>query len=159
MAGRTTCGIAAHAPPPLATTERNVSPRADSISASTEALTMRVLAVALERLRTHSVADAWTDLVWQGGGVSAAGRRSRPRAGCLSICAKPRSLTAQPLGESTNACSEVPGAPRSVAASTLDGLVVQGPGLHHGRENFVERADLLNRPLRTRAVGGVGAGS
>ena len=24
--------------------------------------------------------------------------------------------------------------------------------------NFVERADLLNRPLRTRMVGGVGAG-
>ena len=24
--------------------------------------------------------------------------------------------------------------------------------------NFVERADLLNRPLRTRTVGGVGAG-
>ena len=36
--------------------------------------------------------------------------------------------------------------------------VVQGPGLHHVRENFVERADLLNRPLRTRMVGGVGAG-
>ena len=38
-------------------------------------------------------------------------------------------------------------------------LVVQGPELHHVRENFVERADLLNRPLRTRTVGGVGAGS
>jgi hypothetical protein len=37
-------------------------------------------------------------------------------------------------------------------------LVVQGPGLHRVRENFVERADLLNRPLRTRTVGGVGAG-
>lgn len=35
--------------------------------------------------------------------------------------------------------------------------VVQGPGLH-GKENedFVERANLLNRPLRTRMVGGVG---
>ena len=39
-----------------------------------------------------------------------------------------------------------------------EGPVVQGPGLHHMRENFVERADLLNRPLRTRTVGGVGAG-
>ena len=26
------------------------------------------------------------------------------------------------------------------------------------RKSFVERADLLNRPLRTRMVGGVGAG-
>jgi hypothetical protein len=36
--------------------------------------------------------------------------------------------------------------------------VVQGPGLH-GKEpgkSFVERANLLNRPLRTRTVGGVG---
>lgn len=35
--------------------------------------------------------------------------------------------------------------------------VVQGTRLH-GKENkgFVERADLLNRPLRTRTVGGVG---
>ena len=36
--------------------------------------------------------------------------------------------------------------------------VVQGPGLH-GKEirtSFVERANLLNRPLRTRMVGGVG---
>ena len=39
-----------------------------------------------------------------------------------------------------------------------EGAVVQGPGLHHVRENFVEQADLLNRPLRTRTVGGVGAG-
>jgi hypothetical protein len=37
-----------------------------------------------------------------------------------------------------------------------EGPVVQGTGLHHVRENFVERADLLNRPLRTRTVGGVG---
>jgi hypothetical protein len=37
--------------------------------------------------------------------------------------------------------------------------VAQGPGLHHVRENFVEHADLLNRPLRTRTVGGAGAGS
>ena len=36
--------------------------------------------------------------------------------------------------------------------------VVQGPGLHHVEENFVERADLSMRPLRTRMVGGVGAG-
>jgi hypothetical protein len=35
---------------------------------------------------------------------------------------------------------------------------VQGPGLRELRETFVERADLLNRPLRTRMVGGVGAG-
>ena len=26
------------------------------------------------------------------------------------------------------------------------------------KKSFVERADLLNRPLRTRTVGGVGAG-
>ena len=37
--------------------------------------------------------------------------------------------------------------------------VVQGPGLHgKERKSFVERANLLNRPLRTRTVGGVGAG-
>ena len=46
----------------------------------------------------------------------------------------------------------------SARAGQREGLVVQGPGLHHVRENFVERADLLNRPLRTRTVGGVGAG-
>ncbi|MDO9571864.1 MAG: hypothetical protein Q7J58_21140, partial [Hydrogenophaga sp.] len=37
--------------------------------------------------------------------------------------------------------------------------VVQGTGLYgkeEKREGFVERADLLNRPLRTRTVGGVG---
>ena len=43
-----------------------------------------------------------------------------------------------------------------------EGSVVQVAGLH-GREglkrNFIKRADLLNRPLRTRMVGGVGAGS
>jgi hypothetical protein len=43
-------------------------------------------------------------------------------------------------------------------AGQREGLVVQGPGLHHVRENFVERADLSMRPLRTRTVGGVGAG-
>ena len=38
--------------------------------------------------------------------------------------------------------------------------VVQGTGLYgKERKGFVERADLLNRPLRTRTVGGVGAGS
>jgi hypothetical protein len=37
---------------------------------------------------------------------------------------------------------------------------MQGTGLHgKEEENFVERANLLNRPLRTRMVGGVGAGS
>ena len=39
-----------------------------------------------------------------------------------------------------------------------EGPVVQSSGLH-GKEtgkSFVERADLLNRPLRTRTVGGVG---
>lgn len=41
-----------------------------------------------------------------------------------------------------------------------EGPVVQGTGLHgKEEENFVERAALLNRPLRTRTVGGVGAGS
>ena len=35
--------------------------------------------------------------------------------------------------------------------------VVQGVGLHP-LTNFVERADLLNRPLRTRTVGGGGPG-
>ena len=38
--------------------------------------------------------------------------------------------------------------------------VVQGTRLHgteEKRESFVERADLLNRPLRTRTAGGVGA--
>ena len=36
--------------------------------------------------------------------------------------------------------------------------VVQGAGLHgkEEKEGFVERANLLNRPLRTRMVGGVG---
>ncbi len=37
------------------------------------------------------------------------------------------------------------------------GPVVQGPGLL-GSSHFVERANSLNRPLRTRTVGGVGAG-
>ena len=39
-----------------------------------------------------------------------------------------------------------------------EGPVVQGTGLYgkEEEENFVERADLLNRPLRTRKVGGVG---
>jgi RNA-directed DNA polymerase len=32
-------------------------------------------------------------------------------------------------------------------------------GEHVERESFVERANLLNRPLRTRMVGGMGAGS
>ena len=38
--------------------------------------------------------------------------------------------------------------------------VVKSPGLHElkDKKNFVARADLLNRPLRTRTVGGVGAG-
>ena len=42
-----------------------------------------------------------------------------------------------------------------------EGPVVQSTGLYgkEKRESFVERADLLNRPLRTRMVGGVGAGS
>jgi len=36
-------------------------------------------------------------------------------------------------------------------------ILVQGTGLYgKEEENFVERADLLNRPLRTRMVGGVG---
>ena len=34
-----------------------------------------------------------------------------------------------------------------------------GVCLSQREANFVERADLLNRPLRTRMVGGVGAGS
>lgn len=38
-----------------------------------------------------------------------------------------------------------------------EGPVVQGTRLHgKDRKGFVERADLLNRPLRTRTVGGVG---
>ena len=36
--------------------------------------------------------------------------------------------------------------------------VVQGPGLRQ-LKYFAERVNLLNRPLRTRMVGGVGAGS
>ena len=36
-------------------------------------------------------------------------------------------------------------------------LVVQGAGLYgKERKSFVARANLLNRPLRTRTVGGVG---
>ena len=41
-------------------------------------------------------------------------------------------------------------------AGQLARPVAQGPGIY--ALNFVERADLLNRPLRTRTVGGVGAG-
>ena len=40
-------------------------------------------------------------------------------------------------------------------------LWCKAPGLHHLKEpsaSSVERADLLNRPRRTRTVGGVGAG-
>ena len=45
------------------------------------------------------------------------------------------------------------------SAGTLEceRTVVQSPRLHT-KENFVEQANLLNRPLRTRMVGGVGAG-
>lgn len=46
----------------------------------------------------------------------------------------------------------------SARAGQRERDLVQGPGLHHLRENFVARADLLNRPLRTRMVGGVGGG-
>ena len=45
----------------------------------------------------------------------------------------------------------------SAGATEREGSVVQGPGLH-ASENFVAQANLLNRPLRTRTVGGVGAG-
>ena len=39
-------------------------------------------------------------------------------------------------------------------------LLDQGSGLRYrSRPGDIERADLLNRPLRTRMVGGVGAGS
>jgi len=39
------------------------------------------------------------------------------------------------------------------------GHYVRGWTAYFGmRENFVGRADSLNRPLRTRTVGGVGAG-
>jgi hypothetical protein len=44
----------------------------------------------------------------------------------------------------------------SARAGQREGLVAPGPGLHHLREHFVERADWFNRPLRTRMVGGVG---
>ena len=43
-------------------------------------------------------------------------------------------------------------------AGQRQGPVGQGAGLRQLRD-FVERANLLNRPLRTRTVGGVGAGS
>ena len=46
----------------------------------------------------------------------------------------------------------------SARAGQRERPLVQGPGLHHVEENFVERADLSMRPLRTRMVGGVGAG-
>ena len=49
----------------------------------------------------------------------------------------------------------------SARAGQRERPVVKSPGLHElkDKKNFVERADLLNRPLRTRTVGGVGAGS
>lgn len=40
--------------------------------------------------------------------------------------------------------------------------MVQGPERHNHQgltDDFIERVDLLNRPLRTRTVGGVGAAS
>ena len=48
----------------------------------------------------------------------------------------------------------------SARAGQRESPVVKSPGLHElkDKKNFVERADLLNRPLRTRMVGGVGAG-
>ena len=48
----------------------------------------------------------------------------------------------------------------SARAGQRERPVVKSPGLHElkDKQNFVERADLLNRPLRTRMVGGVGAG-
>ena len=45
----------------------------------------------------------------------------------------------------------------SAGATQRERPVVQGPGLH-AEQNFVAHANLLNRPLRTRTVGGVGAG-
>ena len=45
-------------------------------------------------------------------------------------------------------------------AGQRESPVVKSPGLHElstrREQSFVERADLLNRPLRTRTVGGVG---
>ena len=46
----------------------------------------------------------------------------------------------------------------SARAGQRERPVVQSAGLHHEGKDFVERADLLNRPLRTRMVGGVGGG-
>ena len=45
----------------------------------------------------------------------------------------------------------------SAGTTELEGPVVQGPRLH-AKKNFVVQASLLNCPLRTRMVGGVGAG-
>ena len=44
------------------------------------------------------------------------------------------------------------------AVQRVGEIVSRGSGLHHVRENFVERADLLNGPLWTRSVCGVGLG-
>ena len=48
----------------------------------------------------------------------------------------------------------------SAGTGQRERAVVKSPGLYElkDKKNFVERADLLNRPLRTRTVGGVGAG-
>ena len=61
---------------------------------------------------------------------------------------------------------ENPGSAAGIAQRMVEGaklgqrqrLVVQGAGLRQLKTDFVERASLLNRPLRTRTVGGVEAG-
>ena len=57
-------------------------------------------------------------------------------------------------GDTTGAEQHMVG---SAGTTECEGPVVQGQGLHV-KEDFVVQADLLNRPLRTRMVGGVGAG-
>jgi hypothetical protein len=49
---------------------------------------------------------------------------------------------------------------KGARSAQCESPVVHGTGLYgKEEENFVERVNLLNRPLRTRMVGGVGTGS
>ena len=63
-------------------------------------------------------------------------------------------MTGTNLGDTTGAEQHMVG---RAGDTQREGPMVQGSGLH-ASENFVAQATLLNRPLRTRTVGGVGAG-
>ena len=98
----------------------------------------------LDRLRG---VDCWPS----GNRLGAVNFRRLPESSCLT------DQQQQLLADIQNTGHQ-PGGSQRVAKGAS--FVVQGTGFHgNERKGFVERADLLHRPLRTRTVGGVGAGS